>query len=279
MTNVNVKEMTEQERKDFYFWQGRIVFLSGFPLKYSASDILLIASQFGRCFRVDLVKDDNKNLRGFGFIEYETKEAAQNACEQLDTATLSNRQLRCEIADFPPNDLIDIYKRSAILREKIDLGLIKNFHKSKHSKSKYSDSSSYSYDYSDYSDYSSSEESYYSDYSASSESSYSYDYSPSYYSSRNSLKSEYSSDEIENQEKSEKSDPSETEDDKSKTQNSNTSQHNQVESSTSKIPKNNKKGSRNHSRNYSDNNDSTNYSQSYSYYSDYSCYTYSSETN
>lgn len=93
----------------YYKWSGRIVYLSNIPFKVKAQDIMLICKQFGRCYRVDLAKNGIGQSRGFAFIEFETQEAAQICVEQLDTAQLRENHLRCEIADFPPNDLVDVY--------------------------------------------------------------------------------------------------------------------------------------------------------------------------
>ena len=70
---------------------------------------MLLLRQFGRCFRVDVTRDANGRSRGFGFIEFETREGASLAAEYLDGAEIENRHLRAEIAQFPPDELIEMY--------------------------------------------------------------------------------------------------------------------------------------------------------------------------
>ena len=95
------------ERK--YSWRGRIVFLSNIPYVYKAQDVMIIMKIFGRVFRVDLARSDNGKSKGFAFIEFEKQEDARTAVDQMDTAQLLNKRLRCEISERPPPELIDMY--------------------------------------------------------------------------------------------------------------------------------------------------------------------------
>lgn len=95
------------ERK--YSWKGRIVFLSNIPYCYKAQDLLVIMRQFGRVFRCDLSRAENGKSKGFAFIEFEKVESAKLAVEYMDTATLLNKNLRCEISEFPPDELVEMY--------------------------------------------------------------------------------------------------------------------------------------------------------------------------
>jgi len=70
---------------------------------------MVIMRQFGRCFRVDLARNGLGQSKGFAFVEFEKQEDAKIAVEQLDTATLENNHLRCEISEFPPDELITMY--------------------------------------------------------------------------------------------------------------------------------------------------------------------------
>ena len=185
----------------FYSWKGRIVFVSNIPFHCKAQDVLLVMRQFGRCFRVDLVRGEDGKSRGFGWAEFEKKESAERAAKWLDGAQFYDRFLRAELAENPPDDLIEVYKATARQRaeqdrrqreeeeqpkteEKEKKDKAKRKDKEKKSKRekksskrrrKYSESSDYSQSYT-YSNY-------YSDYSNYSnyDYSYSYGYSDSYY--------------------------------------------------------------------------------------------------
>jgi RNA recognition motif-containing protein len=99
--------MSEDRR---YSWRNRIVFLSNIPFHYKAQDILLMLRQFGRCFRVDLARNhQDGRSRGFCYVEFEKAESAQIATQYLDNAELDGRYLRAELAQFPPDDLVNMY--------------------------------------------------------------------------------------------------------------------------------------------------------------------------
>lgn len=109
MTEAKPKDPTLEKDPRFYQWPGRIVFISNIPFKLKAQDVMLICKQFGRCFRVDLEKNALGQSKGIAFVEFETREAANICVEQLDSASLRANFLRAEIANFPPDDLIEVY--------------------------------------------------------------------------------------------------------------------------------------------------------------------------
>ncbi|EAY01377.1 hypothetical protein TVAG_324910, partial [Trichomonas vaginalis G3] len=112
----------DREKSLSYQWKGRIVFISNIPHQYKAQEIMVICRQFGRCFRVDEAKNELGKPKGIAFVEFEKHEGAQNCCEQLDGAILSGRNLRAELSEFPPPELIEIYKKTAKQRADIDSG-------------------------------------------------------------------------------------------------------------------------------------------------------------
>lgn len=104
----------------FYSWLGRIVFVSNIPFHLKAQEVMLLMRQFGRCFRVDLARNEAGKSRGFCFAEYEKKESAELAAKYLDGAQLEDRFLRAEISKRPPDQLVDIYKATARQRAERD---------------------------------------------------------------------------------------------------------------------------------------------------------------
>jgi RNA-binding motif X-linked protein 2 len=93
----------------FYSWRNRIVFVSNVPFHYKAQDLLLMLRQFGRCFRVDLARNqDTGKSRGYAYVEFENQENARIAVEYLDNAEIDGRYIRAELAEFPPSELVDM---------------------------------------------------------------------------------------------------------------------------------------------------------------------------
>lgn len=112
------------DRSRFYKWKDRVIVISNIPFNYKAQDVLVICRQFGRCFRADLPKNELGKSKGMAFVEFESAETAKIAVEQLDGATLADRNLRCELSDSPPPELIEIYRKTSKQRMEIDSGKV-----------------------------------------------------------------------------------------------------------------------------------------------------------
>lgn len=92
-----------------YSWQGRIVFVSNMNYHWRAQDIMIIMRQFGRVYRVDLGRNKLGRSTGYAFIEFADQEHAKTAVKYMDQAEYQGRFIRCELAKFPPQELIEMY--------------------------------------------------------------------------------------------------------------------------------------------------------------------------
>ncbi|KAF3325078.1 heterogeneous nuclear ribonucleoprotein R-like protein [Carex littledalei] len=94
----------EEERKK---WEeltalpphGAEVFIGGLPRDTAEEDLRELCDPFGEIFEVRLVKDkETKESKGFAFVTFKTKEAAQSAIEDVHEKEFKGRTLRCSVS-------------------------------------------------------------------------------------------------------------------------------------------------------------------------------------
>lgn len=94
----------EEERKK---WEevlalpphGAEVFIGGLPREVTEEDLRELCDRFGEIFEVRLVKDkETKESKGFAFVTFTTKEAAQSAIEEVNEKEFKGRTLRCSVS-------------------------------------------------------------------------------------------------------------------------------------------------------------------------------------
>ncbi|XP_020114759.1 heterogeneous nuclear ribonucleoprotein Q isoform X2 [Ananas comosus] len=75
---------------------GSEVFIGGLPRNATEEDLRELCEPFGEIFEVRLMKDkDTKESKGFAFITFTTRDAAQNAIEETHDKEFKGRTLRC----------------------------------------------------------------------------------------------------------------------------------------------------------------------------------------
>lgn len=79
--------------------QGSEVFVGGLPRDVTDEDLRDICESFGDVYEVRLVKDkDKKENKGFAFIVFTTKDAAQKAVEEIQDKEFKGKTLRCTLS-------------------------------------------------------------------------------------------------------------------------------------------------------------------------------------
>lgn len=78
---------------------GSEVFIGGLPRDAMEEDLRELCEKFGEIFEVRLMKDkDTKESKGFAFITFTNKDAAQMAIEELHNKEFKGRTLRCSLS-------------------------------------------------------------------------------------------------------------------------------------------------------------------------------------
>ncbi|KAJ3692664.1 hypothetical protein LUZ60_011759 [Juncus effusus] len=78
---------------------GAEVFVGGMPRDVTEEDLRGLFDPFGDIFEVRLVKDkETRENKGFAFIIFTTKDAAQTAIEQVHEKDFKGRTLRCSVS-------------------------------------------------------------------------------------------------------------------------------------------------------------------------------------
>lgn len=78
---------------------GSEVFVGGLPRDVTDEDLRDLCESFGEIYEVRLVKDkDKKENKGFAFIVFTTKDAAQLAVEEIQDKVFKERTLRCSLS-------------------------------------------------------------------------------------------------------------------------------------------------------------------------------------
>ncbi|WCJ22494.1 RNA-binding (RRM/RBD/RNP motifs) family protein [Euphorbia peplus] len=79
---------------------GSEVFIGGLPKDVSEEDLRDLCEPIGEVFEVRLVKDkDTGESKGFAFVQFTSKEAAQKAIEDLHSKELKGKTLRCSLSE------------------------------------------------------------------------------------------------------------------------------------------------------------------------------------
>ncbi|XP_072968949.1 heterogeneous nuclear ribonucleoprotein Q [Typha angustifolia] len=78
---------------------GSEVFIGGLPRDAKEEDLRELCQPFGEIFEVRLMKDkDTGESKGFAFITFTTRDAAQNAIEEIHDKEFKGRTLRCSLS-------------------------------------------------------------------------------------------------------------------------------------------------------------------------------------
>ncbi|KAI0500755.1 hypothetical protein KFK09_018971 [Dendrobium nobile] len=78
---------------------GSEVFVGGLPRDVTDEELRDLCESFGEIYEVRLVKDkDKKESKGFAFIVFTTKDAAQMAVEEIQDKDFKGRTLRCSLS-------------------------------------------------------------------------------------------------------------------------------------------------------------------------------------
>lgn len=75
------------------------IFVGNLPFTASSPELEELFGRFGAVSRAQVITDrDTGRSRGFGFVEMESDEEAQNAIESLDGSDFSGRQIKVNVA-------------------------------------------------------------------------------------------------------------------------------------------------------------------------------------
>lgn len=75
------------------------IFVGNLPFSTNSQELEELFTRFGAVSRAQVITDrDTGRSRGFGFVEMDSDEEAQNAIETLDGSDFSGRQLRVNVA-------------------------------------------------------------------------------------------------------------------------------------------------------------------------------------
>uniref|UniRef100_A0A1D1Y6G9 Heterogeneous nuclear ribonucleoprotein Q n=1 Tax=Anthurium amnicola TaxID=1678845 RepID=A0A1D1Y6G9_9ARAE len=78
---------------------GSEVFIGGIPRDATEEDLRGLCEPFGEIFEVRLMKDkDKKENKGYAFITYTSKDAAQKAVEEIHDKEFKGKTLRCSLS-------------------------------------------------------------------------------------------------------------------------------------------------------------------------------------
>ncbi|ONK79996.1 uncharacterized protein A4U43_C01F12640 [Asparagus officinalis] len=78
---------------------GSEVFIGGLPRDATEEDLRELCEPFGEIFEVKLVKDKEKReSKGFAFVSFTAKDAAQKAIEEVQDKEFKGRTLRCSLS-------------------------------------------------------------------------------------------------------------------------------------------------------------------------------------
>ena len=79
------------------------IYMGNLPFSYKEQELEEVFAKYGNIKDIFLVRDRNtKRLKGFGFIEFDTAEAAQAALE-MDGQELGGRQIKVAMAKEKSN--------------------------------------------------------------------------------------------------------------------------------------------------------------------------------
>uniref|UniRef100_A0A0E0B7K0 RRM domain-containing protein n=1 Tax=Oryza glumipatula TaxID=40148 RepID=A0A0E0B7K0_9ORYZ len=79
--------------------QGSEVFIGGLPRDTTEEDLRELCDSFGEIYEVRLMKDkETKENKGFAFVNFTAKDAAQRAIEELHDKEHKGRTLRCSLS-------------------------------------------------------------------------------------------------------------------------------------------------------------------------------------
>lgn len=75
------------------------IFVGNLPFSASSPELEELFAQYGTVSRAQVITDrDTGRSRGFGFVEMDSDEEAQNAIQTLDGSDFGGRQLRVNVA-------------------------------------------------------------------------------------------------------------------------------------------------------------------------------------
>lgn len=75
------------------------IFVGNLPFSASSPDLEELFTRFGAVSRAQVITDrDTGRSRGFGFVEMDSDDEAQNAIEALDGSDFQGRQIKVNVA-------------------------------------------------------------------------------------------------------------------------------------------------------------------------------------
>jgi len=92
------KQLNEAEQKKNKKSEHGFVYLGHLPHGFYEDQIKKYFSQFGRVIKVRLARSKSTgNHKGYGFVEFESKEVAEIAAEAMNNYLMFNKVLKCHV--------------------------------------------------------------------------------------------------------------------------------------------------------------------------------------
>ena len=116
--NAKTKEKTQ--KKNIEVNRNNTVFIKNLPSNITETDIESKFSKFGPIKTIRLVKDKNNNIKGFGYIDFETQKAMTSAIEasvKIKSNIIKIEKAKSSFIDEVPNKTLGRKKQRAMINK------------------------------------------------------------------------------------------------------------------------------------------------------------------
>ena len=116
--NTKTKEKTQ--KKNIEVNRNNTVFIKNLPSNITETDIESKFSKFGPIKTIRLVKDKNNNIKGFGYIDFETQKAMTSAIEasvKIKSNIIKIEKAKSSFIDEVPNKTLGRKKQRAMINK------------------------------------------------------------------------------------------------------------------------------------------------------------------
>lgn len=116
--NTKTKEKTQ--KKNIEVNRNNTVFIKNLPSNITESDIESKFSKFGPIKTIRLVKDKNNNIKGFGYIDFETQKAMTSAIEasvKIKSNIIKIEKAKSSFIDEVPSKTLGRKKQRAMINK------------------------------------------------------------------------------------------------------------------------------------------------------------------
>ena len=114
------KEKKKKEKKNIEVNRNNTVFIKNLPSNITETDIESKFSKFGPIKTIRLVKDKNNNIKGFGYIDFETQKAMTSAIDasvKIKSNIIQIEKAKSSFIDEVPNKTLGRKKQRAMINK------------------------------------------------------------------------------------------------------------------------------------------------------------------